>query len=114
MENIVVPDALSRRIWHSEEREGGKNMPLFGRITESLRQYILRKHREKNPPEYIIQKPGDFLHVPEHRLHDCMEELILAINMVRHSGANGKVDIPHLVWIDDGKQEVHNHLHLAG
>jgi hypothetical protein len=87
-------------------------MPLFGRLISSYRQHLKAQARKETPPRYIIEEPGDFLHVPEDRLDICLSELktcIITLNeMVGQgllTGDSANVSIRRFVWIDDGKTD---------
>lgn len=79
---------------------------------ESLRQHYLKVNREKDPPRYIVDQPGDLLHVPIERLDDCLAELkdaLVTVNGLREQGAMGGkaaiVTMKRFTWIDDGKAD---------
>ena len=86
-------------------------MGLLRRIKEMARQYRLKINRDKTPPRYVIERPGDFLHVPPDKLHLCLSELEGCLNEahgLRSKGMLGDesvfVVMDRFTWIDDGER----------
>lgn len=85
-------------------------MPFFGKLMKSLNQHMKKKAREENPPRYIIEEPGDILHIPPEKLDLFLSELKVGITTVHDllakgllTGESARVSIRQFIWIDDGE-----------
>jgi hypothetical protein len=85
-------------------------MPFFGRLIRSFNQHLKQKAREENPPRYIIEEPGDMLHVPPEKLDLFLSELKVGISTIHDmvtkgllTGESARVSIQRFTWIDDGE-----------
>lgn len=94
-------------------------MPLFGNLIRPYKQYIKQKAREESPPRYIIEEPGDILHIPIDKLDLFLSELKTGVTTIKDmldkgllTGEAARVSIKNFVWIDDGKTE--NRLNVKG